>query len=346
MQQTPYIQDILAQPGALRIALQNFPGEKLAEVRTKILNKELSKIILTGMGSSYNSAYAAFLELQSLPIPSVLINSAELLHYGFSAIDENTLLWMNSQSGRSVEVVRIIEKLKNARPKFQLSMTNYMDSPLATSADLALDIHAGAEATVSTKTYINTTAYLLLAAYLITGKNWLELKNQMLLAADAIEEYLNQWQERISRLDHLLGEVDKLVILGRGTSMGAVWNGSLINKEAAKCTFEGMNSADFRHGPLELVAEDFTALVFEGAEKTAKLNYDIAKEVKKLNGKVLWISPRVNDVLPTIQLPSVHDSVLPLVEILPLQLLSVLMANRKGYVPGQFRYIGKVTEKE
>jgi len=346
MQLSPYIQDILAQPSALRIALQNFPDEKMEKVKTILENQEVSKIILTGMGSSYNSAYAAFLEMQSLPIPSVLINSAELLHYGISAIDERTLLWMNSQSGRSVEIVRIIEKLRNVRPKFQLSMTNYMDSPLATSANLAVDIHAGAEATVSTKTYINTTAYLLLTAYLLTGKDWIELKKQMFCAADAMEEYLNQWQERIAKMDHQLGEVKKLVILGRGPSMGAVWNGSLINKEAAKCTFEGMNSADFRHGPLELVGKDFTALIYEGTKATAKLNYDLAMEVKNLNGKAFWFSSRIDDILPTIQLPLVHDSVLPLVEILPLQLLSILMANRNGYVPGQFRYIGKVTEKE
>ncbi len=346
MQPSPYILDILAQPGALRTAIQNFPYEKLEEVRTKINNQDVKKIILTGMGSSYNSAYPAFLDLQSLSIPSVLINSAELLHYGLSSIDERTLLWMNSQSGRSVEIVRIIEKLKNNRPGFQLSMTNYLDSPLALSADMAVHIHAGAEATVSTKTYINTTSLLLLTTHLLRGKDWEGLQKQMLRAADAIEEYLSRWQERITRLDHLLGEVKKLVILGRGPSMGAVWNGSLVNKEAAKCTFEGMNSADFRHGPLELVDKDFTVLIFEGSEKTAKINYDLAKEVVNLKGKAFWISPRIDDSLPTIQIPLVQEDVLPLVEILPLQLLSILMANRNGFIPGQFRFIGKVTEKE
>jgi D-arabinose 5-phosphate isomerase GutQ len=76
--------------------------------------------------------------LLPLSIPAVHINTAELLHYGQDLIDSRTLLWINSQSGRCVEIVRLLETLKNRRPEFQLSMSNFLNNPMAQSADLAL----------------------------------------------------------------------------------------------------------------------------------------------------------------------------------------------------------------
>ena len=346
MNTNPYIDDILAQPAALREALEHYPDKQIEDLRLGILGGEFHRIILTGMGSSYYSAYAAWLKMTACSVPTIHVNTAELLHFGSSLIDENTLLWMNSQSGRSAEIVRLLEGIKENRPRFQLSMTNSQDSPLALSADLAVQIHAGDEATVSTKTYINTAALLLLTAAQIVGDDWQALKRSMQAAADAIEEYLQGWQQAVTDLDAMLGTIDQLIILGRGPSMSAVWNGSLINNEAAKCIFEGMNVADFRHGPFELVSPQLTTIVFEGCAHTATINRELALEVNIFGGKSLWVSARKDSELPTIKIPQVDETALPLVEILPMQMLSIVMAKRKGIEPGIFQHIAKITEKE
>lgn len=346
MKTNPYINDILAQPAALRDALAHYPDEPIEELRQRILQGEFKRIILTGMGSSYYSAYAAWLKLSACSTPAIHVNTAELLHFGSGLIDAHTLLWMNSQSGRSIEIVRLLEMIEKDRPRFQLSMTNSPASPLAQSADLAVHIHAGEEATVSTKTYINTAALLLLTAAHIVGDPWQRLKRSMAAAADAIGEYLHDWQQHAADLDKRLGEIDQVIILGRGPSMSAVWNGSLIINEASKCIFDAMNVADFRHGPFELVSPRLTAIVFEGCSKTAKINRDLALEVQALGGKCLWISPKEDPDLPTIKIPAVDEAVLPLVEILPMQMLSIVMAHRNGIEPGIFQHIGKVTVKE
>ncbi|HZW03047.1 MAG TPA: SIS domain-containing protein [Anaerolineaceae bacterium] len=346
MKVNQYISDILAQPDALRQALANYPDESIEALRARIQKGEFKRIVLTGMGSSYFSAYSAWLKLTRAPIPAIHVNSAELLHFGRHLIDSHTLLWMNSQSGRSVEIVRILEGLNGSRPAFQLSMTNSMDSPLATHADLAVPIHAGHEANVSTKTYVNTAAMLLLAATQLVGEDWRRLKESMQKAAGAIETYLQSWQARVAEMDVQLGEIDQLLVLGRGASMSAVWNGSLVNKEAAKWVFEGMNVADFRHGPFELICPRLTTIIYEGSSETAKINRDMAVEVQERGAKSLWVSPRRDPVLPTIELPDVDEAALPLAEILPMQLLSILLAQRNGVEPGVFRHIGKITVRE
>lgn len=342
----PYIYDILSQPEALRAALEHYPAEKIEPLRVRLQAGDFDRIVLTGMGSSFNAAYPAWLRLAVLPIPTLFLNAAELLHYGQNLIGLRSLLWMNSQSGRSVEVVRLLESLEDRRPAFQISMSNFVDSPMAQSADLAVPIHAGSEATVSTKTYLNMLAVLSLAAVQLTGGDWSAARKSMQAAADAMEAYLANWQEKIAELDALLGEVDQLLILGRGDSLAAAWNGSLINKEAAKCAFEGMNAADFRHGPLELASPRLTVLVLEGAPQTAALNRDLALEVTRYGGKALWLASRPDAELPTLVLPAAEESARPLVEILPLQMLTIVMARRTGFEPGVFRHVGKVTMTE
>ncbi len=346
MSLNPYITDILSQPTALRDSLEHYPSEQIELLRACLLRGDFSRIVLTGMGSSLYAAYPAWLNLLALPVPVIHANTAEVLHYGQPLIDSRTLLWINSQSGRSVEIVRLLEALKDHRPAFQLSMSNYLDSPMSQSADLAVPIYAGNESTVSTKTYINMLAMLLLVSTQLTGGNCSSLRQSMSNAADAIEAFLANWQDKVSELDSLLGEVDQLLIVGRGPSMGAVWNGSLVIKEASKCMVEGMNAADFRHGPLELTSLHLTLLVMEGTARTSRLNYDLAMDVAKLGGKVIWLGPKPAADFKTFTLPVVDEAVLPLVEILPAQMLSILLAQRKGLEPGVFRNIGKVTEVE
>ncbi len=346
MTSNPYITDILSQPAALREVLEHYPAGQIELLRTRLQQGDFSRLVLTGMGSSFNAAYPAWLKLLPLSTPAIHVNSAELLHYGQDLIDSRTLLWINSQSGRSVEIVRLLENLKNCRPAFQLSMSNFLESPMAQSADLAVPIHAGEEATVSTKTYLNMLAMLMLSSAQLAGENWQALQQSMRKAVDGVQAYLDQWQEKVAELDGLLGEVDQLLILGRGASMGAVWNGSLINKEAAKCTFEGMNVADFRHGPMELASPRLTILMLEGAPRTASLNRDLAQEVANHGGKVLWLATQSEPGLPTLLLPSVDEAARPLVEILPLQMLTIIMARRNGFEPGKFRHIIKVTVQE
>ena len=342
----PYISDILAQPTTLRDSIDQFDPSRTEELIARIKKGDFNKIVLTGMGSSHYAAYPAWLTMLSLTTPTISVNSAELLHYGREMIDGRTLLWINSQSGFSVEIVRLLELLKNRRPAFQLSMTNNSDSPVAHSADLVFPIHAGSEATVSTKTFTNMMATLMLVSAQLAGKDWKTLIISMQKAIDGMENYLAYWPKKVMELDALLGNIDQLLILGRGASMGAVWQGSLISKEAGKAAFEGMSVADFRHGPMELASPRLTLLIMQGAAKTSRLNHALAMEVVGCGGKVLWIGDQPNPHLPTLLIPEVEENVRPLVEILPLQMLTILMAQRNGLEPGKFRNITKVTTEE
>jgi glucosamine--fructose-6-phosphate aminotransferase (isomerizing) len=128
--------------------------------------------------------------------------------------------------------------------------------------------------------------------------------------------------------------------------MSAVWNGALNNKEAAKCSFEGMHAADFRHGPSEVVEPGFVAIIFAGSPRTFALNRDLARDILSYGGKVIWVDSTADPEIPTIVLPDTNELTRPLMEILPMQILTLVMANRKGLEAGRFRHVSKVTDRE
>lgn len=347
----PYISDILSQPSTLRQAIDGFPTAGLAPLRAGLQAGTFDRLLITGMGASHHAAYPAVLQLTGLGAPVMLVNAAELLHYQAGLITPRTLLWMNSQSGRSAELVNLLGRLDAAqaagqRPAAIIACVNDTASPMAAAADLVLPLRAGEEHTVSTKTYTNMLATNLLAAAALAYGDASETAAALHGAAEGMAGFLADWEGQVRRLGELLGEPKTMVILGRGASLAAVWTGSLISKEAAKGTFEGLNSADFRHGPLELVEPGFVALVLAGGPATAALNRGLALEIVEHGGRVVWVDSQVDPELPTLLIPAVAEVARPVAEILPLQMLTLLVAERKGLQAGKFRYVGKITTKE
>jgi glutamine---fructose-6-phosphate transaminase (isomerizing) len=338
----PYIQDILSQPAALREALTKYSSSVLAKTRLA----EFDRVIISGMGSSCYAAYPALIELSKQTIPVQLVNAAELLHSLRGMIGRRSLLWLNSQSGRSAELVNLLERIESQPPACLLTFVNDISSTMGERADICVPIHAGEEATVSTKTYTNMLAVNLLAAIQLSGGDVNLAIQEMYAAADAMESYLARWEAHVQELDNALGEFDTLFLLGRGTSMSAVWNGSLTNKEAAKSAFEGMHAADFRHGPLEIVSEGVAALVFAGSSQTSALNRELGREIISYGGKAIWLGSIPDPEIPTILFPQTSELARPLVEILPMQMLTLAMANRKNIEAGKFRHVSKITDRE
>jgi glucosamine--fructose-6-phosphate aminotransferase (isomerizing) len=342
----PYVLDILAQPAALRAVVNKFSPKTSVIDHPSLKVGRYDRIILTGMGASFNAAYPAYMQLTELPLPVMLVNTAELVHYLGGAIGERTLLWINSQSGRSAEVLHLLEQIQSNPPAYTLAFVNDETSPLATAAEVCLPIHAGSETSVSTKTYLNTLAVNLLLARKMAGYEIEDLKQEILSAADAIEAYLNDWQARVEEMNAKQGNFENVFIIGRGSSMSAVWNGALINKEAARCAFEGVNAADFRHGPMELVGPGLCAWIYAGHPSTAGLNRKLALDIIAHQGRVVWLDIQNDTELATILVPETSILTRPLGEILPMQLLTLAMARRKGITPGDFQVVEKVTAIE
>ncbi len=114
--------------------------------------------------------------------------------------------------------------------------------------------------------------------------------------------------------------------------------------EAAKYLATPFEVAEFRHGPLETAGPDLTALIFEGEASTRDLNFGMLHELRAAGAKAFCIGSTAQEW--QMPIPAVPIIGLPLVEILPIQALSVHFAESIGVTPGDFFRIGKVTLKE
>src|SRR5208337_1293308 len=148
-----YVRDILDQPRALEATLERLTvPNSLPQVLRRLEGGELRRIVLTGMGSSFYALHPLHVLLNSHGITTVMLETSELVHYFPKLLDRQTLIVAVSQSGRSAEIVRLLDE--NGRRAPIIGVTNTDDSPLALQADSAFLTKAGQESSVSCKTYV------------------------------------------------------------------------------------------------------------------------------------------------------------------------------------------------
>jgi glucosamine--fructose-6-phosphate aminotransferase (isomerizing) len=347
MEKLSFIGDILEQPDVLPEAVRCYPQSEVSSLVSRIHSGEFSRLILAGHGSSYHALYPAYTHLAELSIPVSLWQTAELLHYGMGQIDTNTIICINSQSGSSVEVQRLIASFDDCCPACIVAFTNYTDSPLGAASNITIPLCAGEEHGVAVKTYLSALSLSILFSIQLNGGDDFDVALEHSHAlSHIIGDFLENWDEKLVEYDHLIGNPKHIIIVGRGPSMGSASNSALNQKEAAWFFSEGMNAAEFRHGPLELADENLTLFVMEGDEKTRSFNQSLAKEVKGYGSAVFWIGNHPPDGIQAIPTPEVAEIFQPVADIIPMQLIAQVLAARKDKEAGVFRHIGKVVRVE
>jgi glucosamine--fructose-6-phosphate aminotransferase (isomerizing) len=350
MTDNPYILDIFSQPEALQTALHSFDPTTLAPFAEAIHHGDFDRVLLSGMGSSLYAAYPAWLTLAAAGVPAMWVDTAELIHHTPGLITPKTLFWLFSQSGKSAEIVSALDFTRMPRPAAFLATVNDLESPLADTArtfdGLATFLHINAvpELTVSTRTFTNALAVGQLGALALLGIDVEPARDSLQQTANAMKAYLSTWEQRVEKLAEQIGFPKRLAVLGRGASMASVWTGTLILGEASKFLAASYQAGEFRHGPLELANPDLTVLLLGGPVETRELNQRLFQELRGYHVNAFWVGAGNHD--GQIEIPDVPAIGLPLLEILPIQLLTIHLARQIGVEPGHFFRSGKITLSE
>ncbi len=340
-----YINDILHQPEALGdtlSALSPRPDDRIDRLADRLGDGSLKRLILTGMGSSYHALHPLRLTLIERGLYPEMFETSELIHFAPRALTPETLIIAVSQSGYSAEILRLLELTKGSVPV--LGVTNTPDSPLAHKAEALMTTQAGNEATVSCKTYLATLAALTVLGDLLTHQDPQPTFLELEAAVEATSAYLSRWENYLESAIESLESIRHLILTGRGPSLAAAGTGGLITKEAAHFPTEGMSSAAFRHGPFEMVSPTLLTLIFEGSGAGRALNAGLAEDICKAGGRAETVKRGTGESLYT--LPEVSDTGLPILEILPVQVLTVALAVRNNHKPGVFERGKKITTTE
>ncbi len=338
-----YLRDILDQPAAVHDTLAGLTD--LATVRpysARLASGELRRVVLTGMGASYHALHPINLTLIERGLTTLMMETSELVHYAPALFDARTLIVAVSQSGQSAEVKQLLNQVSGRA--MLLAVTNEGNSPLARQADAAVITRAGAESSVSCKTYVATLAALAALGDALTGRDINPALAGLSDAPRLMSRYLERWQAHVEALMSALADTSQLILTGRGRSLAAVGTGSLIIKEAARFPAEGMSAAAFRHGPLEMTSPELFVLVYAGDQRTAALNAKLVTDVQTVGGRAALAADSTSTGL--FSLPAGPAFLRPLLEILPAQMMSLALAQLRGHEAGRFERAAKVTMNE
>jgi glucosamine--fructose-6-phosphate aminotransferase (isomerizing) len=339
----PYLRDILDQPRALQATLDAFRSDtELFERIGQLRRQAHTRMVLTGMGSSLHALCPLELMLTAQGENVARVETSELIHSMPSLIGSGTILVAVSQSGRSAETVRLL-KMNKQQAKV-IGVTNTADSPLAQQADVLLLTQCGEEFSVSAKTYVGTLLALEVLGAAWCGEAAGNVQTELQAAPALVADYLAGWREHVRSLASEMEGVSRLFIVGRGRSLAACGTGALTTKESTHSSAEGMSSAAFRHGPMEMAGPETMVLVLEGEAGIRALNSKLAHNIVDAGGRAELIGPDAK--LAALRIPDKLTRLLPILEILPLQMITLALAANAGFEAGRFVHATKITTEE
>lgn len=241
-------------------------------------------------------------------------------------IDDKTLVIAISQSGETADTLRAIEIAKNVGVD-TFSIVNVVDSSIARSSDYVLYTRCGIEVSVaSTKAYV---AQIYLLSLIICYLKDIPVDRSLSSKMDKVLS-----QNFSSKIAWNLKPKEHVFFLGRGIDYVHSLEGALKLKEVSYIHAEGYASGEMKHGTISLIDEDTYVIATITEEKLVEKEISNLMEVKSRGAKVvLFIKKSLNrgfDFDYIYELEDAHPLFMPILAILPLQLLAYYTAKFRG----------------
>jgi glucosamine--fructose-6-phosphate aminotransferase (isomerizing) len=350
--------EIFEQPRAVAQALQ--PHIDLVSSTVKlhelgISNEELAKIervFIVACGSSYYTGLVGEYMIERLARIPVECDIASEFRYRHPVLPENSLFISISQSGETADTLAAVRLAKQSGVKV-LSICNVKRSTIDREADGHLYMNAGPEVGVaSTKAFSATLSLLnLLSLAFARAKKQMTVEQEQgfvrqLQAAPAqIETVLNLdkfFKEGAEKLKGYKG----FLYMGRGVHHPIAMEGALKLKELAYMHAEGYAAGEMKHGPLALIDSNMAVLMLAPHDELFEKSISNLEEAKARGGQIISISTGHNPRLEQISnyylaLPESQWFTLPLLEVIPVQLLAYHVAVSLGHDVDQPRNLAK-----
>lgn len=344
------LDDIKEIPEVLRKLYQvyvegNHPGLTAAE---SLLNQS-QPVVFTGMVTSEFAAYPSSILLNQAGFGNIIFEAAELLHYHLPILSKPYCLVAISQSGESAEIVHLLQALDGRVPV--VGVYNDEESYLARHSTIGLPICAGKQRACGTKTNIATVATLNLLVEKILAKNSQSSGEILLRLADSLEQLLIGWEDKLKEATDFLSNAQDVIFLGRGPSYSSARFSAVLFREAAKSVSEGLSAASFRHGLMEMVRPEHRIVIFAPAGATHEITVRFASQLIEVGIPVMLVTNREvnlnNDhLLYILKTDPCAEHWAPILDMVPLQLIIYLLAQRMGLVPGKLSLASYVTRIE
>jgi glutamine---fructose-6-phosphate transaminase (isomerizing) len=348
--------EIFEQPTVVAQTLSSYIRPLEQQVALPQMDFDLSainRITIVACGTSYYAGMVAKYWFEQFARVPVDLDFASEFRYRDPVLEKGGLSLFISQSGETADTLAALRHAKDAGQKIAV-VVNVPTSSMAREADLLLPTHAGPEIGVaSTKAFSCQLAVLAaLAAHLAVVKGKMtraeeqEVVKHLTEAPAAINAALAHDAD-IAAMAHLIAPARDVLYLGRGPDYPLALEGALKLKEISYIHAEGYASGEMKHGPIALIDEAVPVIVLAPSGPLFEKTVSNMQEVRARGGKVVLISDAEGiaeageGCMATIEMPSVHPLIAPLVYAVPVQLLAYHVACAKGTDVDQPRNLAK-----
>lgn len=329
------LKEISEQPATILNAGSNTQLE--LDLATDFM-RHAKTLYITGSGTSYNAALVAkflFSKYAKIKIEPIISSEA---HFSPDIFEPQSILVALSQSGESADVLEAVNIAKRADSKI-ISIVNIMTSSLAHLSSISIGLGCGPEIGVAaTKSFTAQLAILYKVVDKICGGC---LGLDLAKVSEAAKKSLAD-DSKIREIAKKLKDVSDIYILGRGIHYPIALESSLKLKELTYIHAEGLPGGELKHGPLALMDTNTYVIMINPEDSTYSDTLTSAREIKARGAKIIGISDKPSDVYDYwIEIPKIDESMYPLVEIIPIQLLAYHAAVEKETDPDYPRNLAK-----
>jgi glucosamine--fructose-6-phosphate aminotransferase (isomerizing) len=345
-QKSPLLSEIHEQPEAIGRMLE-LEAERVAWISHQLSPRHFSYILIAARGTSDNAAlYGKYLFGAVNRLPVALAAPSLYTRYQAPPHLEGALVIGISQSGQSPDIVSVLEEgRRQGAPT--IAITNDLEAPLAQAAEFKIGLGVGQERSVAaTKTY---TAQLTALALLALSLEGTPIQLEPLEAIpSALAEALRSEPAAEAAAQHLASS-DHTVFIGRGFNYCTAWEAALKCKELANVLAEPYSSADFLHGPIAMVDQDFPVNIISVGETFREELNQLGTNLRRRGAKLITIGDErleghTNEHDLFIPVPKgLPEWLSPIAAILPSQLLAYHLSVERGFNPDEPRALRKVT---
>jgi len=322
----------------------------MAEYENKFANAK--RILIIGCGTSWHAGLVAEYLFEDLARIPVEVEYASEFRYRNPIINEDDIVIPISQSGETADTLAAIELAKSKGATI-FGVCNVVGSSIPRTTHAGAYTHAGPEIGVaSTKAFTaQVTVLTLMALYMarnrgtITASRFQEIAGGLEAIPAKVEQVL-KLNDKIKKLAEKFKDVRNFLYLGRGYGFPVALEGALKLKEISYIHAEGYPAAEMKHGPIALIDEQMPVVVIANKNSSYEKVVSNIQEVKARKGVVIAIVTEGDEVVKkmadhVIEIPHTDDVLVPLVSVIPLQLLSYHIAVMRGCNVDQPRNLAK-----
>jgi glutamine---fructose-6-phosphate transaminase (isomerizing) len=321
----------------------------LESVAERLVNSK--RIIISACGTSWHSALVGEYMLEQKARVPTEVEYASEFRYRNPIINKDDAIIFISQSGETADTLAALREAKQ-RGALALGICNVVGSSIARESMAGIYTHAGPEIGVaSTKAFSSQLIVLALITLMVARKRDMSLVDgqNIALEMEKLPDKIRQILKLNDEIEFIANEFKSsrnFLYLGRGYNFPVALEGALKLKEISYIHAEGYPAAEMKHGPIALIDDNMPVVFIAPKDSTYDKIVSNIEEIRARRGRIIAIASENDENIDklvdySIKIPDTIRMLMPILSVIPLQLLAYHIAVKKGLNVDQPRNLAK-----